>query len=93
MKSALIFIIGALIVFGIVWMSISSYENQIREWAKSKQLDVVKIQNHVTPIGTPFYYVNRGCFIFEVDVKTKSGESEKWWVRTGVFSNDYEKSK
>jgi glucan phosphoethanolaminetransferase (alkaline phosphatase superfamily) len=93
MKETLIFIVGGLIIFGIIWMSISSHESEIKSWAKNNNLNVVNIQTHVTAIGTPFYYVNKGSFIFEVDVITKSGKPEKWWIRTGVFSNDYEKAK
>ncbi len=74
-------------------MTLSSSESEIKTWANNNNLDIVKIQIHWTVIGTPFFYVNKGCFIFEVDVATKSGNPEKWWIRTGVFSNDYEKSK
>ena len=47
----------------------------------------------MTVFGTPYYWLNKGEHIFEVVIKTKEGKSEKWWIRTGVFSDDYEKEK
>lgn len=47
----------------------------------------------MTIFGTPYNWLNKGENIFEVDIKTKEGKSEKWWIRTGLFSDDYEKEK
>lgn len=57
--------------------------------AKENGMEVKEIDLHITQIGTPFYYVNNGSHIYEVDMTN----GEKWWVRTSIFGNDYEKQK
>jgi hypothetical protein len=48
------------------------------------------VESHMTIIGTPFYYVHKGNYIFEVWVITTSGERQHWWIRkNGLFSDDY----
>lgn len=89
-----IFIILALLIiagliFAVTKISIDSQEQEVIEWAKSKGLEVKSIETHITIIGTPFYYLHKGCYIFECEMTN----GEKWWVRTGVFENDYEKEK
>jgi hypothetical protein len=54
-------------------------------------MKIEHIESHMTTFDTPFYYVNKGNWIFEVDVITSDGNKEKWWIRTGIFGNDYEK--
>lgn len=71
------------------YQSIFLVEQEIREWAKSKGLQVKSIETHITNINTPFYYLNNGYYIFECDMTN----GEKWWVRTGIFGNEYEKDK
>lgn len=62
-------------------------KEEIVQWATTKGLSISKIEIHYTAIGTPFYYVHKNCNIYEVDMSN----GEKWWVRIGIFSNDYEK--
>lgn len=77
------------IVIGIAIASsiVNKEHNEINKWATSKGLEVSKIELHYTSIYTPYYYVHKGCNIYEVDMVN----GEKWWIRTGIFSNDYEK--
>ena len=84
----IVIIVLLLIVCVAIAVSRSDKEKEeIREWAKTKGLSVSKIEIHYTAIGTTFYYVQKNCNIYEVDMSN----GEKWWVRIGVFSNDYEK--
>ena len=92
MKTLLIIIgiiVLVIIVAFITNMSIESYKEDIKEWAKENGTEVKSIEPHFTTIDSPFYYLGKGCYIFEVDMTN----GEKWWVRTGIFGNDYEKQK
>jgi hypothetical protein len=86
-----IFIIG-LVIFILV-SKIEIGKDSVKNWAKENQYEIIDIETHMTVFGTPYNWLNKGQNIFEVDVKTKEGTSEKWWVRTGFFSDDYEKEK
>ena len=92
MKKILI-IIGIIVLVSIVAFitnsSIESYKEDIKEWANEKNMTIVNIEPHFTTIDSPFYYLGKGCFIFEVDMTN----GDKWWIRTGLFGNDYEKQK
>lgn len=77
------------VVCFIVNASIEAGKTEVYEWAKENKMQVEKIETHMTTFNTPFYYLNKGSYIYEVDMTN----GEKWWVRTGVFSNDYEKDK
>jgi hypothetical protein len=93
MKEVLI-IIGVVILLVVVLGSkIEAGKDSVKNWATKNQYEVVNIETHMTIFGTPYNWLNKGENIFEVDIKTKEGKSEKWWIRTGVFSDDYEKEK
>jgi hypothetical protein len=92
MKTILIIIgiITSILVLSFITnYSIESYKEDIKEWASEKNMTIVNIEPHFTTIYSPFYYLGKGCYIFEVDMSN----GEKWWVRTGLFGNDYEKQK
>jgi glucose uptake protein GlcU len=85
-------VIALIILVGfILTAKIESGKDSIKKWAQKNQYEVVDIETHMTVFGTPYNWLNKGQNIFEVDIKTKEGKSEKWWIRTGVFSDDYEK--
>ena len=87
-------VIALIILVGfILTAKIESGKDSIKKWAQKNQYEVVDIETHMTVFGTPYNWLNKGQNIFEVEIKTKEGISEKWWVRTGVFSDDYEKEK
>lgn len=87
-------VIALLILVGfILTAKIESGKDSIEKWAQKNQYEVVDIETHMTVFGTPYNWLNKGEHIFEVIIKTKEGKSEKWWIRTGVFSDDYEKEK
>jgi len=89
-----ILIIGVVILVVVILGSkIQIGKDNIKKWATKNQYEIVNIETHMTVFGTPYNWLNKGENIFEVDIKTKDGKSEKWWVRTGVFSDDYEKEK
>lgn len=92
MKTLLIIIGIALVIIiaaVITNYSIESNKEEIKEWAVKNGLDVKNIEVHFTTIDTPFFYINKGSYIYEVEMTN----GEKWWVRTSIFGNDYEKQK
>lgn len=82
-------VVGVILAFIYLDATTKANESEIRNWAKEKSLEVKTIDMHITVFGTPFCYLNKGCFIYEVDMTN----GEKWWVRTNIFGNDYEKEK
>lgn len=72
----------------VSYLSFEFQKNSIESWAHKNNYEIEEIDSHITCIGTPFYYVSKGHFIFEVWVKTPNGK-EHWWVRNGVFSDDF----
>ena len=87
-------VIALIILIGfILTAKIESGKDSIKKWAQKNQYEIVDIETHMTTIGTPYNWLNKGQNIFEVEINTKEGKSEKWWIRTGVFSDDYEKEK
>jgi len=89
MKTILIILLIILVCGVIINWSIESNKKEIIDWATKNNMEVKSIDTHMTIIGTPFYYLNRGQYIYEVDMMN----GEKWWVRSGIFGNDYEKDK
>jgi len=92
MKTITIILIGIVILFLIVMFNnyaINSHENDIRKHFTEQNQEVKTCEYQITTIESPFYYCNKGQFIFKVELVN----GETWWVRTGVFSNDYEKDK
>jgi hypothetical protein len=93
MKQILIIIALVILVAVILGSKIEAGKDSVKNWATKNQYQIVNIETHMTIFGTPYNWLNKGENIFEVDIKTKDGKSEKWWIRTGVFSDDYEKEK
>jgi len=90
MKTFLGIIIAVVVVIFLCVIS-NQMENadkeKINTWAVDHSLKVSKIDTHLTTFGTPFFYVNRGHRIYEVDMTN----GDKWWVRTSILGADYEK--
>ena len=93
MKQILIIIALVILVAVILGSKIEAGKDSVKNWATKNQYQIVNIETHMTIFGTPYNWLNKSENIFEVDIKTKEGKSEKWWIRTGVFSDDYEKEK
>jgi hypothetical protein len=93
MKEVLIIIALVILLVVVLGSKIEAGKDSVKNWATKNQYEVINIETHMTIFGTPYNWLNKGENIFEVDIKTKEGKSEKWWVRTGVFSDDYEKEK
>lgn len=89
MKTILAIIVLLVLAAFIIGFSIDFGKEEVYQWAKEKGFQVKSIEVHMTQIGTPFYYLNKGSYIYEVDLTN----GEKWWCRTGIFSNDWEKDK
>lgn len=84
----IIVIILLLLFVGFIQSNVmSSKETEIKKWAVENNHEIKSMDYHFTIIGSPFNYVNNGQFIYKVILTN----NEVWWVRTGVFSNDYEK--
>lgn len=86
-------ILAILLILFIPLVEIHQYQkNSVQTWANSKGFKIEKIETHITPIGTPFFYVHKGCYIFDVWVITTNGNREHWWIRkNGLLSDDFEK--
>jgi hypothetical protein len=93
MKEVLIIIAVVILLVVVLGSKIEAGKDSVKNWAIKNQYEVINIETHMTIFGTPYNWLNKGENIFEVDIKTKEGKSEKWWIRTGVFSDDYEKEK
>jgi hypothetical protein len=93
MKEVLIIIAVVILLVVVLGSKIEAGKDSVKNWATKNQYEIVNIETHMTIFGTPYNWLNKGENIFEVDIKTKEGKSEKWWIRTGVFSDDYEKEK
>ena len=89
MKHVLIIIALVILVAVILGSKIEAGKDSVKNWATKNQYEIVNIETHMTIFGTPYNWLNKGQNIFEVEIKTKEGTTEKWWVRTGVFSDDY----
>lgn len=92
MKTLYLILIGIAILVVIVCINtsvINSNMHDIREHFTKENKEVKNIDYQYTTIGSPFYYVNKGEHIFKVELTN----DETWWVRTGVFTDDYEKDK
>ena len=86
----ILFVIVILFVIGIInYYAINSHEDDIRKHFTEQNQEVKTCEYQFTIIGSPFFYVNKGQYIFKVELT----DGEVWWVRTSVFSNDYEKDK
>lgn len=86
LSEILIGIVLIALAVSIVLVIQSSYESSIKDWAKEKSQTVEVLETNVTPIGSPFYYLNNGQYIYKVKL---SPSGEVWWVRTGLWF-DYE---
>lgn len=83
-------LIGAvLILASAAWLTVSicaSTEEEIRDWAEERGMEVRSIEVHFTWVGTPFWYLQNGCQIYEISMK----DGEKRWIRTSILGWDVE---
>lgn len=92
MKTLYLILIGIVILSVLLFINssvINSNMNDIKEHFTKENKEVKNIDYQYTIIGSPFFYVNKGQHIFKVELTN----NEVWWVRTGVFTDDYEKDK
>lgn len=81
-------IIVLLVIVGIVFgIRSEQTEDSIKKWAAEKHYVVVKTEMHMTIIGTPFYYLNKGEYIYEIVLDN----GDVWWLRAGIFGDEYVK--
>lgn len=86
--------IGLIIILFIVFIMIigvrmDQTEQEINKWAVEHNHKVVQSEMQMTIFGSPFFYLNKGEYIYKI----KLDNGDIWWVRTGLFGNDYEKEK
>lgn len=82
------FIIALLVLFiMITGIRMDQTKSEIDEWASEYNYKVVHTEMQTTIFGSPFYYLNKGEYIYKIELDN----GDIWWLRAGVFSNDYEK--
>ena len=86
---SIVIIVFLIICSLVINSTIESGKNEVYKWASEHNMEVKSIDVHITQINTPYYYVNKGSYIYEV----KMTNGEIWWCRTGIFGNDWEKNK
>lgn len=92
MKNKHIFLLAILMIVVLVTIAIlknNSAIDEAKEWATENGYVIRESDTHMTQIGTPFYYLNKGELIVEMDVIDRAGGYHKVWMRTGTFSNDF----
>lgn len=92
MKNKNIFILATIMIIVLALISIlkqNSAIDEAKEWATENGYVIKKSDTHITSINTPFYYLNKGQLIVEMDVIDRVGGYHKIWMRTGTFSNDF----
>ena len=92
MKKIHIFILAIVMIVVLIVVSILKENNALdeaKEWATENGYVIRESDTHRTNIGTPFYYLNKGQLIVELDVIDRAGGYHKVWMRTGTFSNDF----
>ena len=66
-------------------------KHQIHQWVSGRGYIVVDEDLQWTPIGTPFHYLNKGEYIWKLNVKDSLDNPRVVWVRTSSWNgNDYE---
>lgn len=81
----LLMVLILVIAIVIVLAGMKSGEDEVRSWADKNGHAIKSIETHMTIFGSPFFYLNDGSYIYEVDMVN----GDKWWVRTSLFGNDY----
>ncbi len=82
------FIIAISIIFiMVIGLRMDMIDKEIDRWASEHNYKVVHTDMQMTIFGSPFYYLNKGEYIYKIELDN----GDIWWLRTGVFSNDYEK--
>lgn len=92
MKRTHIFLLAILMIVVLVTIAILKNNRAIdeaKEWATENGYVIRQSNTHMTSIGTPFYYLNKGQLIVEMDLIDRAGGYHKVWMRTGTFSNDF----
>ena len=88
MKTMVVLLIIAFCIF-LVKCTHDNNMNICKEFAKKLGCTIVSTDTHITPIGTPFYYVNKGSMIYEITLSN----GEIWFMRPSIFGNDWEQNK
>jgi hypothetical protein len=66
-------------------------KTEIDQWILSHNYELVNKDWQWTPFGSPYNYVNRGEYIWKVNVKDSLNKPRVIWVRTNILgNNDYE---
>jgi hypothetical protein len=87
----LVILLFCLAIIGIpilINTKINYDKDKIEWWAKRNHYKIIDTEWHMTTIGSPFYYVHKNCYIYEVDLITPDGKTEHWWVRNNPISKD-----
>ena len=92
MKRFHIFILAIIMIIAIIGISILKQDtalSEAKEWATNNGYVIKQYDTHYSSIGTPFFYVNKGQIVIEMDIIDRAGGYHKVWMRTGTFNNDF----
>ena len=96
MKRVRIYFVFALIPIMICvanWINKNHFDKQqkeIHQWVSGRGYIVVDEDLQWTPIGTPFHYLNKGEYIWKLNVKDSLDKPYVVWVRTTLlYGKDY----
>ena len=96
MKRVRLYLVFALIPIMIciaIWVNKNHFDKQekeIHQWVSERGYIVVDEDLQWTPIGTPFHYLNKGEYIWKLNVKDSLDKPYVVWVRTTLlYGKDY----
>lgn len=90
----LVFVLIPIAICAALLINANHFDNQqkeIHEWVADHNYTLVDEDWQFTNIGSPFYYVHKGEYIWKLNVKDSINKSRVVWVRTSSwYGNDYE---
>ena len=96
MKRVRLYLVFALIpimICSAIWINKDHFDKQekeIHQWVSGHGYIVVDEDWQWSPIGTPFDYLNKGEYIWKLNVKDSLDKPHVIWVRTSSWNgNDY----
>ena len=78
-----------IVMIGFSILKQDSALSEAKEWATDNGYIIKQYDTHYTSVDTPFFYVNKGQIVIEMDLMDRAGGYHKIWMRTGTFSNDF----
>lgn len=92
-ESIFVIVLVILVIVGGVMLdgcTERSDRRDIHEWASARHLEVARVERCHFRHG-PFWFRNKHDRVYEFEARLPNGGSEVWWMRTGMFSNDFKR--